>query len=287
MDMNSFFYRLDKLFEAKKLEEVEVFLKENLEAAEKEKDLGAVISICNELGGYYRAFSRFNEGIKLYERALECIEGLGLNNTEHHGTTLINYATTNTMTGDTQKALDLYTKAAEIFSGAGYKMDYRLATLYNNMSFLCQDLGQLEKGEECLQSALYILKSLDESQIEIAITYTNLANIYMAMDKLAESKVEIKKALDIFIEESGGSDVHYSASVCSLGEIYYKENEYEKALALFKEALALTKRDYGTETLSYAVLLGNMARCEEKLGMDSEAAEHSSISTEIRERIKP
>ena len=178
---------------------------------------------------------------------------------DSHGTTLINFATTYTMIGESEKALRLDMQAADIFSNVGLDTDYRLATLFNNMSFLCEDLGELDSAAEYLNRALYILNALEESQIEIAITYTNLANIYLEQDQLNEAKVTVKKALDIFIKETEGLDVHYSAAVCALGEIYYKENNYEKAVSLFEKALELTKRDYGDSTLSCAILLENIA----------------------------
>ena len=100
MDMNGFFYQVDQLLMEKKMDEAEKYMKDSLAQAEEECDAAAMISICNELGGLYRALSRYDEGIPLYEKALQCIHDLGLDGTEHHGTTLVNYATTYTMMGD-------------------------------------------------------------------------------------------------------------------------------------------------------------------------------------------
>lgn len=285
MDMNKFFYDLDQLFADKKFDEAETYMKENLKKAEDECDAGATISICNELGGYYRATSRYAEGIPLYEKALELIYQLGLNGTEHHGTTLVNYATTVTLIGDVEKALQLDTAAATIFSEAGFAMDYRLATLYNNMSFLCMDLGHYDEAETSLNDALYILKALDDAEIDVAVTYTNLAGVYMAKGNLDEAKVTIKKALDIFITESGRNDVHYAGAVNTLGEIYFREENYERAAALYEEAMALTARDYGTETQSYAILCENLAACLDNMDRKDEAEAYRKKASEILRSI--
>lgn len=285
MDMNVFFYEVDQLFAEKKLDEAEEYMKNALAQAEEECDAGAVISICNELGGFYRAFSRYSEGVPLYEKALQCIHDLGLDGTEHHGTTLVNYATTITQMGDIQKALALDTEAAGIFASAGFALDYRLATLYNNMSFLCMDLGHYEEAETSLNDALYILNTLDDTEIDVAITYANLACVYVAMNKLAEAKVTVKKALDGFIAESGDTDVHYAGAVCTLGEIYYKEEDYEKAAALFEKAMELTRRDYGDRTQSYAILCRNLAACYEAMGNPDDAAKSNQLADEIMQEI--
>lgn len=281
MDMNRFFYDLDQLLSDKKFDEAEEYMKQGLAQAEEECDAGATISICNELGGYYRATSRYAEGIPLYEKALELIYQLGLNGTEHHGTTLVNYATTVTLIGDIEKALKLDTAAATIFAEAGFAMDYRLATLYNNMSFLCMDLGHYQEAETTLNDALYILKALDDTEIDVAVTYTNLAGVYLAMDRLDEAKVSIKNALDLFITESGRDDVHYAGAVNTLGEIYFREANYEKAAALFKEAMNLTVRDYGADTQTYAILCQNLAGCLEAMDQKEEAEEYRQKADEI------
>ena len=285
MEMNNFYYQLDRLFEEKKLKEAEEFMKETLAQAEAESDAGAVITVCNELGGYYRAVSRYSDGIPLYEKALKLMRDMGLERSEHYGTTLVNYATTYTMAGDTIKALNLYTEAAEIYAEAGLGADYRLATLFNNMSFLCQDLEDYPQAQEYLEKSLFILKGLEESEIEVAITYSNLANVYLAMGQIDEAKVTVKKALDLFIGESGDSDVHYAGAVCTLGEIYFKEADYEKASALFREAMKLTERDYGTDNLSYAVLCENLALCLKELGDEEEALSFDNKASDIKERI--
>ena len=285
MEMNNFYYQVDRLFEEKKLNEAEEFMKETLAQAEAESDAGAVITVCNELGGYYRAVSRYSDGIPLYEKALKLMRDMGLAHSEHYGTTLVNYATTYTMAGDTIKALNLYTEAAEIYAEAGLGADYRLATLFNNMSFLCQDLEDYPQAQEYLEKSLFILKGLEESEIEVAITYSNLANVYLAMDRIDEAKVSVKKALDLFIGESGDSDVHYAGAVCTLGEIYFKEADYEKAAALFREAMKLTERDYGEDNLSYAVLCENLALCLKELGDEEEALKFENKSYEIKGRI--
>lgn len=285
MEMNNFYYQVDRLFEEKKLKEAEEFMKETLAQAEAESDAGAVITVCNELGGYYRAVSRYSDGIPLYEKALKLMRDMGLERSEHYGTTLVNYATTYTMAGDTIKALNLYTEAAEIYAEAGLGADYRLATLFNNMSFLCQDLEDYPQAQEYLEKSLFILKGLEESEIEVAITYSNLANVYLAMGQIDEAKVTIKKAVDLFIGESGDSDVHYAGAVCTLGEIYFKEAAYEKASALFREAMKLTERDYGTDNLSYAVLCENLALCLKELGDEEEASSFENKASDIKERI--
>lgn len=286
MNMNDFFQRLDQLFAEKKMTEAESYMKASLAEAEAEGDLGAVITICSELGGYCRVTSRFQEGIALYEKALACIRQLGLTGSEHHGTTLMNYATTYTMTGDSEKAMALYSQAAEIFRRAGFETDYRLATLYNNMSLLCQDSGKYDEAAENLTCAMSILQQLSESEAEQAITWSNLAQVHMLRGSLAEAREAVAKSLDLFTAASGDSDVHYAAAVNVLGEIYYKEGNFTEAIQQFEKAMALTSRDFGETNLSYAVLCENLAKCLAKTGDSEKAEAYARQAASIRERIR-
>ena len=147
------------------------------------------------------------------------------------------------------------------------------------------DLGHYEEAETSLNDALYILKALDDSEIDVAVTYSNLANVYLAMNRLEEAKVTVKKALDLFIAESGDTDVHYAGAVNTLGAIYFREENWEKAAALMETALKLNARDYGEENQSYAILSSNLADCLEKMDRKAEAEEYRRKAASIMERI--
>ena len=229
MNMKDFFRQLDLFYEKKEMQAAESYMRESLNTAENEGDFGAVISICSELGGYYRVIGRFQDGFDLYEKALIYIRQLGLEDSEHHATTLMNYANTCAMSGNKEKALSLYGKAGEIFKKAGLETDYRVATLYNNMSLLCQQLKQYDQSVQNLNIAMDILKQLTESEVEQAITYTNLAQIQLLNGCIDEAKFNAKKAIDMFEIAGGDGDTHYAVAVNVCGEIYYKEGNYDSA----------------------------------------------------------
>lgn len=289
MNMNGFYEQIDNYFAVKDFAGAEHLMKSTLAQAEAEQDHAATVTVCNELGGFYRAFSRYSEGVPLYQKALQCLRLLGMENTDAHGTTLINYATTLAIIGDNQKALDAYQHAAEIFSSGAYARDYRLATLYNNMSSLYQNMQQLDKAETYLYKAMEILEALSESEIEIAITWSNLAGVYLAMNeahRLPDARKAAEKAITCFIEASGDSDVHFSAAVTALGDVFYREGLYDDAEIQFRKAMDLTKRDYGDQTLGYAVLCDNLAQTLQALGREDEAAGFTAQAAAIKERIK-
>ena len=285
MDINQFFTRLDALFANKEMQQAEIYMKESLQSAESTGDFGSAIAICSELGGYYRMLSRYDEGSALYEKALGYLKQLGLSGSEHHATTLMNYATTCTLTGEKEKALGFYQEAAEIFSAKGLTADYRMATLYNNISSLYQDLEDFENAEKHLQLALSVLENLTETEAEVAITYTNWAQLCLATTRLEDAEEKVQLALTSFEKAGGDSDVHYAAAINVLGEILYAKGEFAAAINQFKKAMELTERDFGDDNASYAVLCGNIARCYKDLGNADLAKSFVDKAAAIHERI--
>lgn len=254
MDINYIFSHVDNLFSQKKADEAEQFLRKCLSDAENEGDLSAVITLCSELGGLYRALGRYDEGSLLYEKSLSAIDSMGLNNTEHHATTLVNYGTNFAVSGNPSKAIEIFGKAADIFENLGFAVDYRVATLHNNMSILCQDTGEFEAALSHLDKALTILKQLSDSEIEIAVTHTNMAQIYLQWGKVGEAEAAVLQALQLFDEAGGDQDVHYSGALETLGQIQLQKDDVPSALSSLERAKALTARDYGVGSAAYQAI---------------------------------
>lgn len=286
MDINQFFTEVDAFFANKEMQKAERYMRESLEAAEGSGDLGSAAAICNELGGYYRKLSRYEEGAALYEKALAYLDQLGLSGSEHHATTLMNYATTCTQAGEREKALAFFQRAAEIFTEKGLTGDYRMASLHNNISSLYQDAADLPNAEKHLRMALSVLEGLAGTGLEVAITYTNWAQLCLASDRLADAEEKASLALAAFEKNGGGHDTHYAAAVNVLGKINYMKGDYPAAIAQFKEAMELIEQEFGDGNMSYAVLCDNTARCYKQLGDAGLAETFADKAKAIYKRIK-
>ena len=110
MNIENFYQALDNFFMEKKIDKAELFLKDTLSEAEAAEDFGLIIAACNELGGLYR----YDEGMPLYEKALESLRRIGDAESENYATTLINYATILSMSGRHEEVLDKYKEVVRI-----------------------------------------------------------------------------------------------------------------------------------------------------------------------------
>ncbi len=146
----------------------------------------------------------------------------------------------------------------------GVEDDYRMAALYNNMSGIYRGKGDLDTAATYIHKAVLILQNLSESDAEIAISYSNLAGLYVRLKDMTNAEKYAKEAVGIFRTKVGTQDVHYSAALCTLGEVHFAKGEYTEAEELFNEALQLIARDYGTGTDSYKIVEKNIKLCQEK-----------------------
>ena len=265
MDINKFYETLDGLYANKESYKVEGFLQTCLEEARFDMDFGALILICNELGGYYRAVGKHEEGVPLYMLALDCIKKLGMENTENHATTLINQATNFAVWGKPEEALPIFEKASQILEDLGIIVDFRMATLHNNMSILCQDIENYEKALLHLQKALEILCQLDETEIEVATTYTNMAQIQLMVGDTTNALESAEKALQMYDAAKALDDVHYSAALEIYGHVCQALGKYSDAYVSFEKARMLVERDYGKDNPTYQSILVSIEECKKQM----------------------
>lgn len=259
METGNFFHELDSMFKAGNIKGAEQYLISAMGRAVEEKDLPALLAIANELGGIFRVTDRLEEAKKVYGTAVELIGLLGLENTEQHGTTLLNLGSVHTESNDPSGALGLYDKAEMIFRRAGLDRDYRMAALYNNMSHACDKLGEPEKALACAEKALAVIRNLEGYDTELATTHTTLASRYSKMLKYDEAWKHLKEAEKIFLSQPGKPNVHYAATLNSLGEICHRKGRSGEAADFFEGALEIIRESYG-ENQSYREVSANLAK---------------------------
>ncbi|MGI6751780.1 MAG: DUF4037 domain-containing protein [Anaerovoracaceae bacterium] len=263
MERENFFGQLDEFFNKGDIGGAETFLLEALEEAANKKDLPALLAIANELGGILRVTSRLKDAQKIYEIALDTIRVLGLENTEQHGTTLINLGTVYTEMDMPSKAMEVYEKAERIFKGNGRKGGYALAALYNNMSHALDKLNDDVKALNMAEKAMDIVKELKGYEIELATSYTTLGTRYIKLKRYEEGEKCLKKAEDIFLKQKGKPDPHYGATLNSLGELYMKLGRGKVAAEYFEKALAIVSESYG-KGKTYREISANLDRVRQK-----------------------
>ncbi len=264
MQMQHKLQQLDALLRESKLKEADAFLTEQIQAAKKEADWEAALTLYNEQMGFLRDCGRFAESLTAAKQALQCIQNLHLEQTIPHATTLLNVANAQRAAGDYEAAFSSYQAVKNLYDRLLSPTDGRMASYYNNLSLLYQAVEDWEASCAALKQALQIVTQQEGQTIRVAISQTNLAVSLLHLHRVDEALPLLQTALDVFQGRSP-SDFHYSATLAAMGDAQFQLQDYETAVWYYEAALSEMELHMGRGAV-YEIVQENAARAYEKLG---------------------
>lgn len=267
MNLNHVMAELDELFTHERLGEIPQFLEEHIEQARIEDAKDVLLTLYNESIGFYRETGQYDKSVDSCQRAMALMNEMGLGGTLPYATTLLNIANAYRAAGRLQESLAYYNEVRPIYVARLKEDDMYFAGLYNNLSLLYQEMGDFAAAKEQLQNALEIVSQKKDSEFEVAVTQTNLANTCIELGQDDEARVRAEEAIRIF-DEKGVDDAHYSAALSALGSLYYMDKDYKRALEAMEKSRECVEKYLGTENLQYQRLSDNIAIIEEKLAQE-------------------
>lgn len=272
---------LDRLYEENKRDELEMYMKENIEKAHAEENLLVELALLNEIIGYYRNISRIQESLDYCQRLIDLLKEHNLGGTIPYATSMLNVATAYRNADRHEEALELYVDVAGVYALSLDPKDIRIGALSNNICVTCLEMGKLEEAEEFAEKALYVLADQPGAESEAAVAYSNMAAVNVEKgEEYQEEAVEyLQKALKIFREHEDLAS-NYGATLCHLGQLYLRMEEYEKAVDAYEEALVKVEAEYG-QNIPYMITCRNCALAQEKAGNVQRADELRKIADEL------
>lgn len=179
-------------------------------------DKRSALLFLNELAGLYRKLSKAEKAIETVSSLLDLIAKMGIENNVGAGTTYINCATVYKAFGKAEEALPLFEKAKDVYEKNLPSDDKRFGGLYNNMALALVDLERFSEAYELYEKAISVMANAEDGDLEVAITYLNIASAKEAELGAEESEAQIRdyveKAMEIFDEHENGDG--YYAFVC-------------------------------------------------------------------------
>lgn len=257
MSIQDVLQQLDTFFRNNEIDKVEPFLLEHLESARKQRDLGAELSLLNELMGFYRGMGRHREAIAHAVDALGLLDDHGYKGSVPYATTLLNAATAYRADGQNIRANQAYEEVAAIYRAQKMEDPYLWASLYNNQSLAWQGCGRHERAIACLEQALPLIASRPGSEADQAVTLTNLAQSKMRSGHIDAAAADLDRAISLF-ESQTPRNPHYGAALSARGELAFRQNDITAAIRHFEQALEAIETNYG-RSHNYAVTLESLA----------------------------
>ena len=190
----------------------------------------------NELAGLYRKLTREEDAIRTVGELLDLIALMGIENNIGAGTTYINCATVYKAFGRAEEALPLFEKAKNVYEKELKPDDKRFGGLFNNMALALVDLERYSEAYELYEKAISVMQESADGDLEVAITYLNIASAKKAelgaVECEAEVREYIEKAMKIF-DEHEVRDGYYAfvCEKCASVFGYFGYFLYEKDLS--------------------------------------------------------
>lgn len=263
MDTNKLLEDLDSLFKEKRIDEVELFLEQSLKDARAEGDGRAEVMILNELVGFLRDKSKYEKSLAYGKEAVEKLKQMGMADSIGYATTLLNMATACRAAGQLEASKKYFEEILPIYERHLPPEDYLIASYYNNLSLLYQEMDAHGQACECLEKALAIIEKKENAENELATTHANMGISKVRVRKTDEGVRYLQKAISMFeaMEDKG---YHYSAALSGMGEAMYCKGDYQAAIAYYEQAAQAIKNSYG-ENQAYRIMLENIAEVEAEL----------------------
>ena len=245
VDIQEFYSVLDSLYEKKEMDKAEPYMLEVLSRAGNLEDLEGVVSVCNELGGLYRAMRRTDEALWTYEKVMEGLGNVHIARKSY------------------EKAYGIDRQALEILERLGGEA-YQRAALYNNMSAALRELGRTKEAQDMALRAIEIIRELPECMGELATSYTNLGQAQAKEYAFSDARQNLMHALQLYENSSGDRDIHYANAVYALGNLDDAQGYYKNAEERYIRAAKLIERDFG-HTCDYDQIMEDLQRVRRKV----------------------
>lgn len=244
-DTQHFLNELDAMYGSGRTREAKAYLDQGLAAARKAKDQRACLAVLNEIMGYCRTIGLHDESLSYSKEAVTLAEEMGLAGTLQYATLLLNAATACRAAGKYGEAEAMYARVYEIYRGQLWEPDYRMASLYNNRSILYSETGRLLEARSELEQAMEIIRRIGGSEVEIAVTHTNLGSLCLKMGRIQDGTAHLRQAVEIYESLPGPRNSHYSSALSGLGEAFYRKGELEQSAKSYEKALSEIEEHYG------------------------------------------
>jgi len=244
---------LDYLYSQGESEKAYSLLLEQLNEAMKNQRDDIVLFLLSELIGYYRVTAQFELGNQIAMQAIKILMSHQLENSIPAATTYLNIATLYRAQGQYQNSLKMYQQCEQIYQEQLNEKDERYASFYNNVSLLYQEMGDFHKALDYELKALSIIERLKNCEIEEAITYANLSQMYFSTHENQKAIDCINKSIALF-ELYGPNDPHFYAALSSKAQYHFLNKEYNQAIKLYDQVLEGLEKAYGKNKDYYTVM---------------------------------
>lgn len=170
-----------------------------------------------------------------------------------------------------EEALNSFIKAEKVYEGIG---DYRnLTGIYINLSSIYKDRGELDIAKNYLNSAILILRQLNDKET-LAMALNNLGAIYLLEKDFKNAEPILLESFEL-ANEVGNKIVALQAAK-GLGDLYFSTNNFGEAVVYNKIYVDLNDSIFSNNMAKEVASLQEKYEAEKK-AKEIEALKNSSL----------
>ena len=187
--------------------------------------------------------------------------------------------------GEYKEAVKYFEKTIEIKEQTLDKTDRSLATSYNDVALVYNDMGEYSKALEYYEKSIEIRKiALPKNHPDLATSYNNIASVYNNMGEYSKALEYYEKSIKIRKIALPKNHPQLATSYNNIALVYNNMGEYSKALEYYEKSIEIKKIALPKNHPSLATSHLNFAACHEKMGDYLSALRHLEMAFQIQEK---
>lgn len=242
-----------------------LFYKKSLEFNEK---IGLTISpelasCYTNIGSIYLKTKQYEEALEFYMKALDMNEKT---HTPHHRHVANCYSLIGSLYGNMGKyseACSYLQKALDMLQNSPHHS--HLASCYRNFGLVYGKMGQYKEALSNFEKAVLLFTSISAYHPKLAGTLTDIGTLYGQMENYSQERSYHERARDTYLSEEPPNYDGVANSCYSLGMVYTKMEQYEKALLFYQRALENGRKIYDEDDPVLQMYRENIAAIQNRL----------------------
>jgi serine/threonine-protein kinase len=170
------------------------------------------------------------------------------------------------VTGDYQRAEELYGRALEVFETALGPEHPEVAKTMANLALVEKAQGRYVEARERYEDALRLLEpALGPDHPDLGVVLTNLGLLLEEMGEVQEAKRMHERALKL-AEQSGASPEAMATALHNVAGVDFTLGNYDESRAMFERVIGILERELGPRHPRIAAALQNLGLVADSQG---------------------
>lgn len=232
--------------------------------------------MCMNLGQAAKQSGQLNQAENFLKRAVQEAEAFPQDRDKNVAASTGALAAVYSYKGEYAEAERVYHQAEELIKKAYGENSRDYATVLDNEAVFYYKIKNYDKADELRTRALAVYEKNGPS-MDLAIAYSNMGGGVLEkhdQSQLPKAEEYLTKAVEMYKKLVPADDPRVAVAKDMLGIIYLKQNKFEQAETIQKEALASFEKYYGPNSLDTAATLTNLTSTCFKRGKHEDAKKY-------------